>query len=226
MTARDVSDARRLQRQMDSRQSQDSLTSLLSRDAFLVGLRRLLRTRDAHDEMAIVVLDLERFTALNDTLGHDSGDEILVAVARTFEHLPGAVRAAARLSGDAFAWVLIASDIEQAVVESIEMCHGELRGLILADGRETEVVFRAGYAVVEENPGQTADWYLEAADLALARSRSSRHALLVGYHEDMRAETERRVAAERLLRWAIAERRLEMYGQPVVRLEDGTIDGL
>jgi EAL domain-containing protein (putative c-di-GMP-specific phosphodiesterase class I) len=47
----------------------------------------------------------------------------------------------------------------------------------------------------------------------------------VGYHGDMRAETERRVDAERLLRWAIAERRLEMFYQPVVRLEDGMIFG-
>jgi diguanylate cyclase (GGDEF)-like protein len=225
VTARDVSDARRLQRQIDSSQRQDSLTSLLSRDALLVALRRHLELPDPYDSVAVVVLDLERFTALNDTLGHETGDEILVAVARTFEHLPASVRAAARISADAFAWIVVASDIEMAVAECIELCRGELRGLILQGGRETEVVFRAGYAVVEENPGRTADWYLEAADLALARSRSSRHALLVGYHEDMRAETERRVAAERLLRWAIAEHRLEMYYQPVVRLKDGITFG-
>jgi diguanylate cyclase (GGDEF)-like protein/PAS domain S-box-containing protein len=225
VTTRDVTDTRRLQRQLDSSQAIDPLTSLLTREGLLAEIQQAMTRHDRVDRIGVVVLDIERFSGLNDTLGHETGDEILRAVARTFERLPEEVQAAARLAGDAFGWLMVGPDLELAVGGCIETCRAELRGLILRDGRETEVEFRAGYVVVDESPDRPAEWYLEAADLALARSRASRHALLVGYHEEMRAETLRRVEAERRLRWALAEDRLEMFYQPLVSLDDGLVTG-
>ncbi len=224
-TARDVSDARRLQRQLDSSHRSDPLTGLLSREAFLAAVQSRLDARDLTESTAVLVLDLERFGSLNDGLGHEVGDEILVSVAKAFDRLPSQLHAASRLSGDSFAWLVVATDIEQAIGETVDQCRSELRGLLLSDGRELEISFRAGYVVTGEVADAAADWCLEAADLALARSRASRHAVLVEYRGNMREETERRVAAEHQLRWALAEDRLEVFYQPVVQLSDGAVFG-
>jgi diguanylate cyclase (GGDEF)-like protein len=225
VTARDVSDARRLQRQLENSALVDSLTRLRSREAFLAEAQRVLDTGDPQRQVAFVTLDLDRFGALNESLGHDTGDQILVAIAESLSLLPEELVAAARIASDTFAWLVVGADADQSVGEAVEQARAELRGLILRDGREVEMSFHAGFVVAGPDRGHAADWYLEAADIALARSRASRHALLVEYHDEMRAETERRVAAERQLRWALAEDRFEVHYQAIVDLSDGGVHG-
>jgi diguanylate cyclase (GGDEF)-like protein/PAS domain S-box-containing protein len=225
LTARDVSDTRRLQRQLDSSSLVDSLTRLPSREAFLAESQRVLDTASQQQQVAFVVLDLDRFGALNESLGHDSGDQILVAIAENLSLLPEELVVAARIASDTFAWLLVGADADRAVGESVEQARADLRGLILRDGREVELSFHAGFVVAEPQRDHAADWYLDAADIALARSRASRHALLVEYHDEMRAETERRVASERQLRWALAADRFEVHYQPIVDLADSRIRG-
>ncbi len=225
VTARDVSDTRRLARQLANSRRRDELTGLLSREAFLAETARDLERQEPGQSVAVLTLDLERFAALNDGLGHETGDQILVAVAAAFDRLPDVVLGASRIGSDTFALLLVAPDPEQEVAEVTDQCRESLRGLLLADGREIEIGFHAGYVVADPAAGRTAEWHLEAADLALARSRSSRHARLVGYSDDMREETERRLVAEERLRRAIAEDRIEAWYQPVHRLSDGVVTG-
>ncbi len=225
LTARDVSDARRLERQLANSRRRDGLTGLLSREAFLAETAVHLERHEPGEKVVVAALDLDRFAALNDGLGHETGDKILAAVASTFDHLPDSVRAASRIGSDTFALLVVHGDPEPTITDVVEQCRVALRGLVLADGREIEIGFHAGYVVSEPLAARTADWHLEAADLALARCRSARHARLVGYHPGMREETERRIAAETRLRRAIAEDRIEAWYQPVHRLSDGVVTG-
>jgi diguanylate cyclase (GGDEF)-like protein/PAS domain S-box-containing protein len=225
ITARDVSDARRLARQLANSRRRDELTGLLSREAFLAETASHLERPAQGDQVVVAMLDLERFAALNDGLGHETGDQILVAVASAFDLLPDSVRAASRIGSDTFALLVVTPDGEPEIAEVVDQCRDALRGLLLADGREIEIGFHAGYVVSDPLSGGTADWHLEAADLALARCRSGRNTRLVGYHADMREETERRIAAEERLRRAIAEDRIEVWYQPVHRLSDGAVTG-
>jgi diguanylate cyclase (GGDEF)-like protein/PAS domain S-box-containing protein len=225
VTARDVSDARRLARQLANSRRRDELTGLLSREAFLAETAEHLDEQDERRRAGVVALDLERFAALNDGLGHAVGDQILLGVAGVIDRLPDEVHGAARMASDTFALLVMAEDCERVVVEVVEQLRQELKGLLLPDGREIEVEFHAGYVVSDPMRGDSAQWHAEAADLALARSRSSRNARLVGYREDMRDETERRLRAEAQLRRAIAEDRLEVHYQPVVRIADLVVTG-
>jgi diguanylate cyclase (GGDEF)-like protein/PAS domain S-box-containing protein len=225
VTVRDVSDTRRLQRQLANSRRRDELTGLLSREALLTDLSLSLDEADPELQTAVAVLDLERFGRLNDGLGHETGDEILVAVARTFERLPETVRSVARVGADSFALLVVDEQPDAALAEAVDMSRDELRGLLLRSGREIELAFRAGYVVVDTAEPRTAEWYLEAADLALSRSRSSRNALLVAYDAEMRVETEQRIRAERQLRRALADGRIEPWFQPVLRLSDGRCEG-
>ncbi len=225
VTVRDVSDTRRLQRQLANSRRRDELTGLLSREALLADLSLELDEGDPELTVAVAVLDLERFGRLNDGLGHEAGDEILVAVARTFERLPEEVRSVARVGADSFALLVVGEHPGAALAEAVDMSRDEMRGLLLSSGREIELTFRAGYVLVDAADEWRAEWYLEAADLALARSRSSRNALLVAYDSEMRVETEQRIVAERQLRRALADGRIEPWFQPVLRLSDGVCRG-
>jgi diguanylate cyclase (GGDEF)-like protein len=224
-TAHDVTAARTLQRQLDSRSSRDTLTDLLNREGFLTAVRAELQHPDPVHVPVILVLDIERFGALNDGLGHDTGDDILREVARSFDRLPSTVCDAARLGSDTFALLLSDEAPEAAVGDVVEQVRTELRGLLLPDGREIETAFRAGYVVVGDASTDDADWLLEAADLALSRARSSRHVRLVEYHDDMRVETERRLRVEGDIRSALAEGRVDVFYQPIIRLADGWAKG-
>ena len=225
VTARDVTATRRLQNLLDTSLLHDSLTHLLSREGFLDTVQVELDGDRDGVGLALVVLDLDRFTALNDAYGHDTGDTILCAVADSFGRLPAGAKAAARLSGDSFALLVVAPDPVLAVATVVEQARLDLRGLLLTDGREIEVEFRAGYFVVDDAETPSATWCLEAADLALARARVSRHALLVEYHDDLRAETERRIHVERLIRTALADDGIITYYQPIVRLDNSLVRG-
>ncbi|MFN8168594.1 MAG: EAL domain-containing protein [Candidatus Nanopelagicales bacterium] len=227
VTLRDVSDTRRLQRQLANSRRRDELTGLLSREALLAELSGALDDDGDAElaQVAVAVLDLERFGRLNDGLGHEVGDEILVAVARTFEQLPEEVRSVARVGADSFALLVVADAPVPPIADAVDLCRDALRGLLLSDGREVELTFRAGYAVADPAEARSAEWLLEAADLALARSKSSRNALMVAYSEQMRQETEQRIVAERVLRRALAAGRIEPFFQPVVRLSDGRCIG-
>jgi len=225
LTARDVTATRRLQNQLDTSKRHDPLTHLLSRDGFLSEVQAKLDGDRADGRVSVVVLDIERFGSLNDSLGHETGDRILQAVADGFARLPVQTLAAARLAGDAFALLVVSPDPDFAVADTLDQARSDLRGLLLSDGREVELEFRAGYVVAEDLASPSAEWCLEAADLALARARVSRQAVLVEYNEDMRAETERRVRAEQLIRRALAEEGIVTYYQPIVRLDDGSARG-
>ncbi len=227
VTARDVTDTRRLARQLATSRRRDDLTGLHSREAFLADLAVLLGSDDGPDDgrVAVVVIDLERFAFLNDGLGHETGDQILVAVARAFDRLPEDVRDVARLGSDSFAWCVVSTTPDAAVAEAVEQCRQELYGLLLPDGRELEISFRAGYVVAARDGARAPEWYVEAADLALGRARVSRHATLVAYDPQMRRDTSDRIAAEHRLRRALVDGRVEVRYQPIVRLADGLVLG-
>ena len=72
---------------------------------------------------------------------------------------------------------------------------------------------------------EDADWLLEAADLAMSRARTSRNLQLVEYHDDLRAETERRLRVEADIRSALAEGRVDVFYQPIIRLADNWAKG-
>jgi diguanylate cyclase (GGDEF)-like protein len=224
VTIRDVSDTRRLARQLAASERRDSLTGVLSRGAFLAEVAEVLESRGA-SAGAVLTLDLDRFGALNDVLGHDVGDATLVAVAEAFTRLPMCVRAIARIGGDSFALLLECEDLDRSLGTVLSIARQDLQGLVLPDGRELEVRFRAGFVPIDRVADRSPEWHLEAADLALARARRSRHATVVEYDARMREESERRLTAEARIRAALTDGRIEVHYQPIVRLSDLSIVG-
>jgi diguanylate cyclase (GGDEF)-like protein/PAS domain S-box-containing protein len=221
LTTRDVTDRRRLREALAESGTRDRLTGLLNREGFLTRLREEM-TPAAADSLAVALFDLDAFRDLNDSLGHQSGDEVLRAVAGLLERLPRDVRAVGRTGADEFGLVIVADPVEQTVGDTQRSLRESLNRVILQNGRALSVKFSFGY-VTFSGGFEVASQLMEDADLALAAARTGQAGAVVRYESDLRAALVARLRAEAELRTALDEDRLLVHYQPIVALRDGQV---
>ncbi|MGJ3261629.1 MAG: sensor domain-containing protein [Salinarimonas sp.] len=204
---------------------QDALTGLANRAVVTQRLRDLLDGRRASDGVgAVVLLDLDHFKDINDTLGHDSGDALLREVAR---RLSGAVRAGdvvARLGGDEFALLLPGlRDGEQAhrVVAAI---HDSLREEITIAGRRFRPSGSIGVTLYPQDGDTPADLF-KNADIALYQAKAKGRDTWCFFDPALRSRLERRQEISDALREAINDGAVEIALQPQLRTRDGAHTG-
>jgi diguanylate cyclase (GGDEF)-like protein len=203
----------------------DGLTGLPNRTLFLDRLTWSLRRARRHGRRggsAVLFLDLNRFKAINDSLGHQAGDHLLQAVAK---RLPTALRpgdTVARLGGDEFTVLLedIADAREAtAVAERVQLALAEP---IPVAGRELVVTTAIGIALA--GPDTAPEDLIRDADVAMYRAKADGldHAVFDGaMHRQVRA----RLQLESELREAIERERVELRYQPIVRTDTGAVAG-
>lgn len=213
----------RLVRRLRHDADHDPLTGLPNRRAFVDRLDRFLR-RDAHDELtAVLVLDLQSFKDVNDTLGRAAGDRLLADVAalvRTAAPNPDAV---ARLSSDELGVFLAVPDLATARDAAAHLQAALATPLVVA-GVEIEVGAVVGIAVHPEH-GADAITLVQRADVAMyAAKRASRGVL--AYVPAMDAPSVRRLGLVAELRRALEAGDLDVWYQPQVRLAESELVGL
>jgi len=205
----------------------DELTGLANRALFLDRLGNAL-ARSARGRMPPVVMfiDLDRFKWVNDSLGHEIGDELLVAVAA---RLAGAVRPGdtiARLGGDEFV-VLCDSPADQAEVWAIA---ARLRRCLTTPfglgGREIHVTMSIGLAMAQGGCALKAEDLLRDADLAMYRAKELGRDRVEIFDEPLRHSAALRLERETALRHAIDAREFSVYYQPLVSLTSGVVVGV
>jgi diguanylate cyclase (GGDEF)-like protein len=204
----------------------DILTGLPNRAFFLARLDELNgRLKDGGPTFSILMLDLDRFKNVNDSLGHGAGDALLRQVAQRLKSALRASDVLARLGGDEFA-------IIQEACEDQRVCSTELAGRIaklvaepfLLPGHRVEIGTSIGIAIAPDH-GTDQEQLLKKADLALYRSKSSGRNCFTIYDKAMSAELEARSTLEGDLRDAIARCQLEVHYQPFVDALSGARRG-
>lgn len=226
VTGTDVTDSRSLAARLESTVTHDPLTGLLSAEAFKAELAEELQIcQSSGDGLAVAMLDLTDFGVWNESLGRDVGDAILKAVAGALESMPDSVKTVARVGGDSFGLLIADRAPRKAMETSLDGLEQRLRGLILASDSEIEIGFRVGFTVMAPHPRllPTDAQLLEQADIALRRARHSRHARAVQFRAGMNQDLVRRLAAEGLVREALANDGLLAHYQPIVSLTDGRV---
>ena len=202
--------------------SHDFLTKLANRSCFEEALTKSLS--GSGTSAAILVIDLDRFKAVNDTLGHAAGDTLLRLVA---ERLQGAVRTSdlvARFGGDEFA-VLVkpapAIDVPIAIAERILDL---VQRTYLIEGQLVNIGTSIGIALSSEHGAQSSV-LLKNADLALYEAKASGRGMFSVFQPTMEARALERRANELELRKALALRQLELFYQPQVDSPAGRLTG-
>ncbi|MGI5359983.1 GGDEF domain-containing protein [Streptomyces sp. CA-252508] len=152
----------------------DPLTGLLRRDAYTARARRLLAR---HDDMAVVMVDADRFKEINDRLGHAAGDTVLASIASRLTAWAGPRAAVGRLGGDEFAVVLELPADRRALRldQLVRMLHTPV---VLDDGRTVDVAASVGAATPDVIGSRDLSALQRAADAALYDGKHSGQAIL------------------------------------------------
>jgi diguanylate cyclase (GGDEF)-like protein len=203
----------------------DSLTGLPNRVLFHERIRDALAQARRHGRMmALLLLDLDKFKEVNDTLGHHVGDLLLRAVAKRLNRCVRETDTVARLGGDEFAVLLTnlkeidgASTVAETIIQSI----AEPFGL---DDNEVMCGVSVGVTIFP-NDGPDAETLLKNADLALYRSKNDGRGRYHFYIAEMNHEVQHRKTIERELRQALTNDHLALYYQPLIDIGTGAIIG-
>jgi diguanylate cyclase (GGDEF)-like protein/PAS domain S-box-containing protein len=221
---RDIT-ARKLQEQrLQYEATHDSLTDLPNRAALMNHLEVVLTRTPADGRVALLMLDLCRFKEVNDTLGHEVGDQVLREVARRFESVADGGGFVARLGGDEFTLVLEQTAPDDDIVEIASILHESLREPIPAAGIAIDVGVSIGIARYPDEAKDPAT-LLRHADVAMyvAKRRQTRFEM---YDPANDRNTVRRLAMVGELRGAIANGQLRLYYQPKINFRTGQCDSV
>jgi diguanylate cyclase (GGDEF)-like protein/PAS domain S-box-containing protein len=214
---RDVTERKRLERQLEHQATHDALTGLPNR-------RRLAKELDGagpDDENAMVFIDLDKFKDINDRLGHGVGDGLLATVAARIGATVRPGDLAARLGGDEFAVLLRGASQEQAAHVADRLLE-TIRQPMVIQGHDIEVDASVGVAVADES---TRD-LLHDADVAMYVAKREGRGRVTSFSPSMAEETLSRIQLEADLRRALEREELRVVYQPVVRLVDGRTVGV
>ena len=202
----------------------DALTGLPNRTQFTYRLAYALASgRGAPGSVAVLVLDLDRFKAVNDALGHEVGDELLVAVSGRLRAAGGPASEpalVARLGGDEFLGLFHGDDAEAMALDYAGRALGALAAPLAVAGKE--IYAGASIGIASTATGTTEPTpLLSNADAAMYQAKRRGGNRVEVFGEDLRVRVLDRMDTEHALHRALERSELELHYQPVVRVVDG-----
>ncbi|MFE6846161.1 putative bifunctional diguanylate cyclase/phosphodiesterase [Streptomyces sp. NPDC057686] len=228
LNSRDVTERVRLQAQLQHSAEHDPLTDLPNRALFTRRVRQALTGRRAGDHStAVLFIDLDGFKAVNDTIGHQAGDELLIEAAHRLQDSVRAGDTAARLGGDEFAALILGdgsrdrSAREYQVHEIADRLRTTLSQPYRIAGSEVRVAASIGVAFAD--PGITPSDLMRNADLAMYRAKAGGKDRVELYAPQMQAEVVRKAELAGRLRTALHDGEFALLHQPVVSLATGEV---
>ncbi|MDA8045629.1 MAG: EAL domain-containing protein [Actinomycetota bacterium] len=202
----------------------DSLTGLGNRTLFGQWLDSALAQRRDDERVGVLLMDLDGFKDINDTLGHHAGDAVLEEVAARVLNALGPNRLAARLGGDEFAFVVPGADGPEAIHAIAAQVRSGVSQPVSVGGMELEVRASLGVAVAPDD-GTDVSNLLRRADVAMYAAKTTRKGL-VAYDREIDQYAKRRLVLTNELRKALETNQLEVWYQPLARLGTTEITGM
>ncbi len=224
---RDITERKAFEDELHHHAFYDSLTGLANRRLLVERLDQALlrsaRTRKTH---ALIFVDVDRFKSINDSLGHVTGDEFLVAIAARMKAVVRGHDLLARFGGDEFVVLLEdVAGVHEAVSAARRLCAAVEQPMVLPDGYELVASVSLGIALTE--PGKTADDVLRNADVAMydAKAKGRGGTYKIFDQAAMGTRSSERLEIEADLRKGLERDELEVHYQPFYSLDKQLIVG-
>ncbi|HET8920831.1 MAG TPA: EAL domain-containing protein [Xanthobacteraceae bacterium] len=204
----------------------DNLTGLPNRELFLDRLKAVLglAKSDAALRPTVLVIDIDRFKQVNDSVGMAVGDSILLTLARRLGRLIKPQDTLARLAGDQFGMILLSERDSARITAFAETIRKTLRAPITFRDREIFLTASIGLALGGGDPEQAED-LLKDAELAMYHAKRTGGDRIDVFKDAMRARKSDRLSVESDLRRALERDEITILYQPIVRLEDRAVAG-
>jgi diguanylate cyclase (GGDEF)-like protein/PAS domain S-box-containing protein len=204
----------------------DNLTGLPNRELFLDRLKAVLGLgkADAALRPTVLVIDIDRFKQVNDSVGMAVGDSILLTLARRLGRLIKPQDTLARLAGDQFGMILLSERDSARITAFAETIRKTLRAPITFRDREIFLTASIGLALGGADPEQVED-LLKDAELAMYHAKRTGGDRIDVFKDAMRARKSDRLSLESDLRRAIERDEITILYQPIMRLEDRAVAG-
>ncbi len=221
----DISSIKKNQQEMEKLAYHDPLTGLVNRAYFKSQLSKSFEmTKRGHYKFALLYFDLDQFKRINDTLGHEAGDELLTLIGNRLTERLRTEDTVARLGGDEFAVIVggvsdatDTSNIAQDLLDIIK------KPLALSAG---EVIISASIGItLAPNDSDTIDSLLRNADLAMYKAKDAGRNTYYFFNPELDQAAKEYVLIETQLREAITQKQFELYYQPQINLSNGEIFG-
>jgi diguanylate cyclase (GGDEF)-like protein len=221
---KDITEFTRMQEELAHRAYHDALTELPNRHMLQQRLAECVAEAEGLGSFALLLIDLDGFKTINDTLGHAAGDAVLREVAQRLETAVGATGMAARMGGDEFAVVMdVGARARDAHMLAVAITDAGRRPVIV-DGQKITIAFSVGVAVAPGD-GTTTDELLKNADLALYAAKAERRGSYRFFEPAMDKALRDRRRLERDLALALERGEFEIHYQPILNLKRQAFSG-
>jgi diguanylate cyclase (GGDEF)-like protein/PAS domain S-box-containing protein len=223
---RDITERKQIEQQLIHQANYDGLTGLPNRTLILDRLKQAIAFEQCHKrKLAVMLIDLDNFKAVNDTLGHDSGNQLLKEVARRLSATVRSTDTVARLYGDEF--VILLRDIAstEGVMRLVRKLAQAFEQPFNVDGNELLTSFSAGIALFPED-GSCGDELLKMADTAMYASKKGGKNRFNFFAPSMEESIRQRLRLEKMLHQAVHNREFYLHYQPRIETISGRIIGL
>src|SRR5712692_619490 len=225
-TLTDVTEAKNAEERMLHDSVHDNLTGLPNRKLFIDRLSAVANFAKTMPNLrpTLMVIDLDRFKQVNDSVGIAVGDSILLTLARRLTRIPKPQDTLARLAGDQFGLILMSEQDPPRITAFAETIRKTIRAPIAFNDREIFLTASIGLALSDPQT-QITEEIIKDAELAMYHSKRIGGDRIDVYKPAMRARKTDRLTLESELRRAIEREEITILYQPIVRLEDRSIAG-
>jgi diguanylate cyclase (GGDEF)-like protein len=222
----EIDERRQAEQRAHELATKDPLTGMMNRRSLSERLEEAIVRAARHNEcLAVFFLDMDKFKSINDTLGHDAGDELLVQVAK---RISGAVRESdivARLGGDEFVVLMSSVPSYTAAAEVAKKIVNAAAKPFNIASNNVQTSVSVGISMYPQD-GTTVDELMRSADLAMYHAKQERRGSVQFFHEELNARLIERCQLEQELQRALENNEFELYYQPKVEIISGRVAGV
>jgi diguanylate cyclase (GGDEF)-like protein/PAS domain S-box-containing protein len=225
LIAHDISLRKKTQAYVEHLARHDALTGLPNRVLMEDRLQQAIeQARRRERKVGVIMLDVDHFKRINDSLGHHVGDELLLLISQRVQTVLRKVDTVARMGGDEFVFILPDIAQREDVNRVCEQILGVFAQPLLVGAHEITVTPSLGLCCFPDN-GANARALLKHADTAMYQAKAAGRGVFRHFEHSMLRRNERRLELETALRKALARQELSLELQPQVRLRDGHLVG-